>query len=516
MKRSKCNSATPTPVLVAALIVALAAPACAVNRHAPSTTPAAPPAPVEPPPPPPPGPTPEEIAQRDELYSRLDAASVRYREGLDLIVAGEEVAGEELMGEASQILVASAAECDGLEACDVARFVQAFDALLTEESIALKRQTSRLGELETAIAQDEESEREPGTTSFVAVMPEIGQTVSLLRGTDLREIISLNGPVKASLGDWLTWMRADLIEAYRNYQFLRDDIAPIYEQAGLPEALLFAMIATESGGKVHAYSRAGATGLLQFMSRTGRAYGLRVVDGFDMRLDPAAATAANVAYLNERFAELNDSLDKALAAYNGGEGRMRTLNRQHNGAALWDSRIYYALPKETREYVPRVLAAAWLFLHPEEHNLEWPAVETAKTKLVLENEISLDELTICFGQAHNPDGWFRTLRNLNPALSPGERIEAGEEIVVPEALVSVYREQCLEGEVLELARGLHDASHPDGSELVPYIVQRGDTLSRIAARHSCVSLGELAALNDIPPPRYVIRVGQHLKVPACG
>ena len=51
---------------------------------------------------------------------------------------------------------------------------------------------------------------------------------------------------------------------------------------------------------------------------------------------------------------------------------------------------------------------------------------------------------------------------------------------------------------------------------MPYIVQRGDTLSRIAARHSCVTLGELAALNNIPPPRYVIRVGQHLKVPACG
>jgi len=499
-------------VLVAAL--AVAAPACAVKSHTPSATPAATPAPVEPPPPP--GPTPEETAQRDELYSRLDAASARYREGLDLIVAGDEIAGEELMGEASQILVAGAAECDGLEACDVARFVQAFEALLTEEGIALKRQTSRLGELETAIAEDESIEREPGTTSFVAVMPEIGQTVSLLRGTDLRDIISLNGPVKAALGDWLTWMRADLIEAYRNYQFLRDDIAPIYDQAGLPEALLFAMVATESGGKVHAYSRAGAAGLLQFMSRTGRAYGLRVVDGFDMRLDPAAATAANVAYLNERFAELNDSLDKALAAYNGGEGRMRTLDRQHKGAALWDSRVYYALPKETREYVPRVLAAAWLFLHPEEHNLEWPTVETAKTKLVLEDEVSLDELTICFGQEHNPDGWFRTLRNLNPAFGPGERIDAGEEIVVPEVLVPVYRERCLEGEVIELARSLHEAGHPDGSELVPYIVQRGDTLSRIASRHSCVSLGELAALNNIPPPRYVIRVGQQLKVPACG
>jgi membrane-bound lytic murein transglycosylase D len=509
------NSTRFSPAGILVLVAALAASACAVHRDAPTTTPApVEPAPPPPPPPAPPGPTAEEIAQRDELYSRLEAASASYRQGLELIVAGDEIAGEELTGEASQILVAAAAECDGLESCDVGRFVQAFDALLTEEGIALKTQTSRLGELETTIAED--VEREPGTEEFVAVLPEVGHTVSLLRGTDLREIINLNGPVKAALGDWLTWMRADLIEAYRNYQFLRDDIAPIYEQAGLPEALLFAMIATESGGKVHAYSRAGAAGLLQFMSRTGRVYGLRVVGGFDQRLDPAAATAANVAYLNERFAELNDSLDKALAAYNGGEGRMKTLHRQHKGASLWDSRIYYALPKETREYVPRVLAAAWLFLHPEEYNLEWPAVETAKTTLVLEDEISLDELTICLGQEHNPDGWFRTLRNLNPAFGPGERIDAGEEIVIPEVLIPAYRERCVQGDVIELARALHDAGHPDGSELVPYIVQRGDTLSKIASRHSCVTLPELAALNNIPPPRYVIRVGQHLKVPACG
>jgi len=194
---------------------------------------------------------------------------------------------------------------------------------------------------------------------------------------------------------------------------------------------------------------------------------------------------------------------------------MRTLNRKHNGTPLWDNRIYYSLPRETREYVPRVLAAAWLFLHPEDYNLEWPAFETAKTTLVVEHDIALGELSICLGQEHSDDGWFRTLRNLNPRLKPGERIEAGEEIVVPEILVEIYAAQCLDGELIERARALHDANYPDGSELIPYIVRRGDTLGKIASRHSCVSIRELAALNSIRAPRYIIRVGQELKIPGC-
>ena len=67
--------------------------------------------------------------------------------------------------------------------------------------------------------------------------------MALLRGNDLREMISLNGPVKAALDDWLTWNRPMLMSSYEYYQYLRDKIAPIYEEAGLPEALLFAMIA---------------------------------------------------------------------------------------------------------------------------------------------------------------------------------------------------------------------------------------------------------------------------------
>jgi membrane-bound lytic murein transglycosylase D len=345
-------------------------------------------------------------------------------------------------------------------------------------------------------------------------MPELGRTASLLKGTDLGEIITLNGPVKAAIDDWLTWLRPMLMDAWFNYQFLRSRMAPAYEEAGLPEALLFAMLATESGGKVHAFSRAGAAGPLQFMRHTARRYGLKSVDGFDMRLDPEAASRASVGYLNDQFEALSDSLELALAAYNGGESRVKRLHRRY-GPNLWDSKVYWSLPRETREYVPRILAAAWLFLHAEDYNLVFPPVDTTTTSLELKTDMAINELSVCLGQEGNPNGWFRTLRNLNPRLEPGERVEAGKTIEVPAAVVPIYEERCLEGELLARARELHEANYPPEPEMAVYVVRPGDTLSRIASRFRCASMGEIAAINGIRPPRYVIRVGQTLRIPTC-
>jgi len=275
------------------------------------------------------------------------------------------------------------------------------------------------------------------------------------------------------------------------------------------------MIAAETGGKVHSVSRAGAAGILQFMRRTGHKYGLGMDGEFDTRFDPVAATRANVGYLNDQFGALNDSLEKALAAYNGGENRVQGLHRRLRGISFWDSRMYYALPRETREYVPRILAAAWLFLHPEQINLEFPEIDTTTTELRLERDASIGELTICLGQQGDSGGWFRTLRNLNPRVEPRDRVPAGETLRVPVNIVPLYRERCLDGEILDRAYELHEANYPPEPEMIHYTVQRGDTLGRIASRHSCVSLRELADINGIRAPRYTIRVGQSLKIPTC-
>ncbi len=76
---------------------------------------------------------------------------------------------------------------------------------------------------------------------------------------------------------------------------------PEWEKRGLPEALLFGIMAKESNGRVHASSRAGAAGLMQFMPATGRRFGLGPDGtGFDTRFDARSAAEASASYLNER------------------------------------------------------------------------------------------------------------------------------------------------------------------------------------------------------------------------
>lgn len=451
------------------------------------------------------------IQSADFIYAAIVNEQVRHDTAQAAVMDGdlEQLA---VLQDASRRIVRLQYDCESEPLCDGERVAAVASQVLASQLTLVAWQADRLAQLQIA---NDELEREPGTISFVGDLPEATRSVNLLKGTDLAEVISLNGPVKAAMDDWLTWNRPLLMTSYENYQFMRSKMAPSYEAAGLPEALLFAMLATESGGRVHSFSRAGAAGPLQFMRATGRRYGLRTVEGFDQRLDPAAATRANVAYLNDHFAIFNENLEKALAAYNGGENRLKRLNRRMKSKSFWDSEFYYSLPRETREYVPRVLAAAYLFLHPEEYNLQFPTIQQDLTLLELKRDASLGELTVCLGQSGNPNGWFRTLRNLNPQLQPSERVEAGQAIEVPQALVETYAEQCLEGELLASAAELHDANYPDGSGLIPYRVQRGDTLGKIASRHRCVSTKELAAINNIRAPRYMIRLGQMLSVPQC-
>src|SRR5438034_10621076 len=105
-------------------------------------------------------------------------------------------------------------------------------------------------------------------------------------------------------------------------------------------------MAQETGAKVHSYSSAGAAGPLQFMPTTARRYGLGSVDGFDMRLDPVAATKASARYLTALLRRFGNDLPKALAAYNAGESKLATLHKQISGVSFWDAKLSEAIPME--------------------------------------------------------------------------------------------------------------------------------------------------------------------------
>src|SRR3546814_8010785 len=120
-------------------------------------------------------------------------------------------------------------------------------------------------------------------------------------------------------------------------------------------------MAKESNDKAHATSRAGAAVPMQFMYATGKRFGLGPDGtGFDTRYGPHASAEAAAAYLNERLGELNSSIETSLAAYNGGEGRALPAHENGNGRGFWHADIYTPFPAGPRDYVPRVIAAAWL------------------------------------------------------------------------------------------------------------------------------------------------------------
>jgi len=450
-------------------------------------------------------------ANAQVLHDGLDQASQRYREGLEQLRRGEVEQGREAMRDASAKMLEGGRRCQATRGCDGARFLAAYDALV-QHGVELAAGGEGFAS---------EGVSRPGTgegSGLARVMPEAGRSAALLNGRDLRDLIVLNEPVKAAMAEWLTWMRPSLITSWENYQQMRFLMWPEYEQAGLPEALLFGVLAKESNGRVHAVSRAGAAGPMQFMPATGARFGLGPRDGFDTRYDPQLAARASVLYFNERFRELNNDLEFAIAAYNGGEGRALRLKQASEGKDFWDPAVYGQLPPETRDYVPYVLAAALLFLHPEDYGLEFPGVNGAATVMKLKAPASIYQLAICLGGPR--EGYFRALRNLNPRYEPHSEIAAGTELRVPVAVPPVYDQSCVTGERAELAVALMAAQKPVFSSTPAartarsYRVKPGDTLSSISRRHACGGPEQLARANGLPAP-YMIRAGQQLQLRGC-
>ena len=474
------------------------------------------------------------------VYADGDAAREVGEAALEKLRKGDAAAAAAGLTEARTRLAAAAERCAALHGCAVERIAKSQDALLAAQTQAL------LGASSANAGRDSgaDGERSP----LLAALPESERSVNLLNGHELRELIQFNEPLRAALREWLTWMRPQLLDTYENYQYLRYKMWPTYAKNGLPEALLFGIMAKESGGKVHAVSTSGASGLLQFMPATGKRYGLGADNGFDQRFDPTASTVANAAYLNDQLKRLNNDLELVLGAYNGGETRMVKLS-QGGARHFWDPRVFQALAPETREYVPMVLAAAWLFLHPEDYNLRFPKVDPRPGEINLTSNMSLNELSICLGQDGNERGWFRTVRNLNPRWEANTRLPAGTRLEAPALAVAAYQRHCIAAEMVARLQAMQEARIPGVAQrvgvrtvassaraVVPargavaatnakaatadtkqiHKVSKGETLITIARKHGCNTLKDLASMNGLAAPRYALREGQTLRVPTCG
>lgn len=145
---------------------------------------------------------------------------------------------------------------------------------------------------------------------------------------------------------------------------------PLFEEVldreGLPLELKYLPV-IESALNPKARSRAGATGLWQFMLKTGKNYKLEINSLVDERCDPMKSTAAAAKYLKDLY-NIYEDWNLVIAAYNCGPGNVNKAIRRSGGKTdFWA--IYNYLPKETRSYVPSFIAATYIMNYHQEHNI---------------------------------------------------------------------------------------------------------------------------------------------------
>ncbi len=475
----------------------------------------------------------------DAVSARMSAAEARYRDAVVRIADADPLA----QGQADAALADmedAVAECTRTAGCPVSTLLATYARLLKEAADAGGGIVEGDG-IDPDDADPDHAGQDamaPAQAGLLAAdVPEAAGAASLLDNRSHRfdDMVQYNPAVQAAIRRWLTDMRGQLLDTYENYEYLRPLMWPSFQRAGLPEALLFGIMAKESNGKVHAGSRVGAAGPMQFMYATGKRFGLgQDATGFDTRYDPRAAAEASAAYLNERMAELDGNLELALAAYNGGEGRARRVYQASGGRGFWDAPVYAQFPAETRDYVPMVIAAAWLFLHPKRYGLSFHDVDPRSAALVLQKPDSLYGLTICLGDYGTRDGYLRTLRNLNPRLQASAMLPAGTQVNASARIAGLYERYCVRGPRATLAQTLlasdAKAAVVQVASAAPapapaatakaqerpkhYQVQRGETLSSIARKFQCAA-GDLAKGNRIKAPAYRIKPGQRLSLESC-
>ena len=482
----------------------------------------------------------------DVLNRNMATAEARYRQAL-VEIGNSDPDGQKHGDAALEDMEDAVAACGRQKGCQVSTLMATYKRLLK-----LRADAEAPEDADPEIDPNDPDPDHAGDIAFNAAVPQAAQAASLLDSHSHRfdTMVQYNPAVQAAIRRWLTDMRGALLQSYENYGYMRQLMWPSYERAGLPEALLFGIMAKESNGKVHATSRTGAAGPMQFMYATGKRFGLGPdATGFDTRYDPRAAAEASASYLNERMGELNRSIELSLAAYNGGEGRAFRVYQGAGGKGFWDASIYNQFPPETQDYVPMVIAAAWLFLHPKQYGLSFPNVEAKPAPLKLAQAASIYELAICLGNRGVREGYMRPLRNLNPRYEADSWIPSGTTLNATTKIVGLYNRYCLQGPRAQLAAQLV-RSNPDTAivrsappdpvdadapvattvatgiptRVVPkpakparrrnYDVQRGETLTSIAEKFQC-DTGDLAQANNIKGPRYAIRPGQRLKLSGC-
>ena len=318
-----------------------------------------------------------------------------------------------------------------------------------------------------------------------------------LESTDHDIAIPLNGRVLSFVELFTGRLRGFLQDGLsRGARFL-PMIQDVFRAEGLPLDLAYVPL-VESAFKPDALSRAKAKGMWQFMRGTALENGLQHDWYIDERAEPEKATRAAAKYLKTLYATFGD-WHLALASYNSGPGRVQTAIKRSGGVRdFWKlsaSRRY--LPRETRDYVPLILAAVIVARNPAQYGMEITPEQTEQPKfetVMLPVAVDLRRIAEWVGTT------AQAIQDLNPELRRWTTpVRATNyELKVPEGTADVVRAKLVD-------------SAPDAANLTWHTVRSGETLLSIA-RKLKVSRADLAEANYLSVKSRVTP-GQQLIVP---
>jgi len=254
----------------------------------------------------------------------------------------------------------------------------------------------------------------------------------------------------------------------------------------------------ESAYDPFAYSNSHASGLWQFIPSTGSHFGLRRDWWYDGRRDPVASTEAAVEYLQYLYNYFDHDWLLALAAYNCGEGNVRRAmakNRRHGKKTdFWSLK----LPRETRAYVPQLLAISRVVANPKAHRVALPAIGNAPYFDIVDVPDQLDLSKAA--QLASVDS--EELRRLNAGYSRFvTHPEGPHRILMPVAQTQAFK------------LALSQTPKSQWAPIKHHIVKAGDTLSGIASKHR-VTVSQLRKQNRLSSD--LLRIGQRIKIPDSG
>jgi Transglycosylase SLT domain/LysM domain len=269
-------------------------------------------------------------------------------------------------------------------------------------------------------------------------------------------------------------------------------IMQVLHEEGVPEELAHLAL-IESGFLTHSVSPSGAVGLWQFVPSTARQYGLRIDSWVDERRDPLKSTRAAATYLKD----LHDYFGRwylAVAAYNAGQGAIDRAMQSSGAKDFWALSTKAKLREETRNFVPKFVAASLIAGDPQKYGFIDLVYEPPMDYEEMEVQGSLRLTSLAEMAGTDPE----TIRALNPALlrswTPPE--ENGFSVKFPTGHATIFAQSYQERKTKP-------------TQFLTHEVKKGETLFAIARRYG-QRVKSLMELNGLANP--TLRVGQLLKV----